>query len=189
MNLGPGNFEQKAVKKFIKRSLQHVAASFGRHARSFKEPQLIVLMYHRILPHDDKRSLAEEPGMTVTPETFKQHINILKHYFDIIRLADWIQLKSEGKELPSKSCAITFDDGWADNFEFAFPILKELNVPATIFLVSDMVGENEVFWPERLTRLINAISSHYPQYWSHPELKWLQEDPKNYRFSERLPTR
>ena len=66
-------------------------------------------------------------------------------------------------------------DGWTDNFEFAFPILQESNVPATIFLVSDMVGENEVFWPERLTRLINAISSHYPQYWSHPELKWLQE--------------
>jgi peptidoglycan/xylan/chitin deacetylase (PgdA/CDA1 family) len=146
-------------------------------------------MYHRILPQDDKRSQAEEPGMTVRPETFRQHINILKHYFSIVKLADWIQLKSEGKELPSKSCAITFDDGWVDNFEFAFPILKETNVPATIFVVSDMVGKNEVFWPERLIRLINQISSHFPQYWSHPELKWLQQDSSNYRFSERLPTR
>jgi peptidoglycan/xylan/chitin deacetylase (PgdA/CDA1 family) len=146
-------------------------------------------MYHRILPQDDKRSQVEEPGMTVTPETFRQHINILKHYFNIVKLADWIQLKSEGKELPSKSCAITFDDGWVDNFEFAFPVLNELNVPATIFLVSNMVGKNAVFWPERLTRLINEISSHYPQYWLHRELKWLQKDANNYRFSERLPTR
>jgi len=131
----------------------------------------------------------EEPGMTVTPETFRQHIDILQHYFNIVKLADWIRLKAEGKELPSNCCAITFDDGWVDNFEFAFPILKESNVPATIYLVSDMVGKNEVFWPERLTRLINEISSHYPQHWLHPELKWLQKDSKNYRFSGKLPTR
>jgi peptidoglycan/xylan/chitin deacetylase (PgdA/CDA1 family) len=187
--VGPNYFEHKNLKKTIKRSLQHVAASFGRHTRLLKEPQLLVLMYHRILPPDDKRSLVEEPGMTVTPETFRQHIFILKRYFNIIKLADWIQLKSEGKELPPRSCAITFDDGWVDNFEFAFPVLKELNVPATIFLVSDMVGKNEVFWPERLSRLINVISRHYPQHWAHPELEWLQKDSNNYRFSEKLPTR
>lgn len=189
MNVRANNVKHKSFKKIIKQSLQHVAAMFGRHTRSHKEPQLLVLMYHRILPHDDKRSLTEEPGMTVTPETFRQHVNILKQYFDIIKLSDWLRLKLDGKELPSRACAITFDDGWADNFEFAFPILKELNVPATIFLVSDMIGTKEIFWPERLTRLITTISSHYPQYWSHPQLEWLQKNPSNYRFSETLPTR
>jgi peptidoglycan/xylan/chitin deacetylase (PgdA/CDA1 family) len=168
------------LKKILKRSLQHVAALFGRHTRNHDDPQLLVLMYHRILPLDDERTQTEEPGMTVTPETFRQHIHILKQYFDIVKLADWIQLKSEGKVLPAKSCAITFDDGWVDNYEFAFPILKESNVPATIFVVSDMVGKNAIFWPERLTRLVNQVSKHYPQFWSHPELQWLQKDTKNY---------
>ena len=189
MNIRTNNTEHKSIKKFIKRSLQHVAASFGRHTRPGKGPQLLVLTYHRILPQDDKRTLLEEPGMTVTPETFRQHINLLKHYFNIIKLSDWIQLKLDGKELPPKACAITFDDGWVDNFEFAFPILRELNVPATIFLVSDMIGAIEVFWPERLTRLITTISSHYSQYWLHPVLDWLQNNPNNYRFSRTLPTR
>jgi len=100
MNVRTNNSEHKSLKKFIKRSLQYAAASFGRHTRLGKGSQLLVLMYHRILPLDDKRSLTEEPGMTVTPETFRQHINLLKHYFNIIKLSDWIQLKLDGKELP-----------------------------------------------------------------------------------------
>lgn len=126
--------------------------------------------------------------MIVTPESFRQHVNTLKQYFNIIKLSDWIQLKLDGKELPARACAITFDDGWADNFEFAFPILKEANVPATIFLVSGMIGTNDVFWPERLAHIVTVVSSDYPQYWSHPELEWLQKHSTNYHFSETPPT-
>jgi peptidoglycan/xylan/chitin deacetylase (PgdA/CDA1 family) len=188
MNARPNNAIHKSLKKIVKRSMQYVVALFGRHTRPGKQPQLLVLMYHRILPRNDKRSLIEEPGMIVTPETLKLHINILKQNFNIIKLSDWLQLRHDGKQLPSKACAITFDDGWADNFEFAFPILKKLNVPATIFLVSDMIGTNEQFWPERLANLITTVSNSYPQYWSHPELEWLQKDPGHYHFSATPPT-
>ena len=188
MNVKENKLGHKPLRKIIKRGIQHAAAAFGRHNRSSKVPQLLTLMYHRILPQNDTRTMLEEPGMVVTPETFRQHIFFLKEYFNIIKLSDWIQMKRNGEELPSKTCALTFDDGWADNFEFAFPILKELNVPATIYLVSNMVGANEAFWPERLARLVTAISSNYPQFWAHPELRWLQKNPKNYRFSETLPT-
>ena len=52
-----------------------------------------------------------------------------------------------------------------------------------------MIGTKEMFWPERLARLITTIAGSYPQYWSHPELEWLQKNSTNYRFSEILPTR
>jgi peptidoglycan/xylan/chitin deacetylase (PgdA/CDA1 family) len=176
------------VKTIVKRSLQHLAAFFGRHRRVTGEPQLLVLMYHRILPVNDPRCQWEEPGMIVSPETFKMHLEILRQHFDMIHLSEWVTLKNNGAPLPPRACAITFDDGWADNFEFAYPVLCELDVPATIFLVSDMIGTHRQFWPERLAQLITNILHDHPEQWSHPALDWVRE-LSNHQFPDEAPGR
>jgi len=188
MKVRRNNTKQNPVKRIIKRSLQHIAATFGRHTRTSKDARLLVLMYHRILPQDDPRAQLEEPGMMVTPDTFRLHINILKQYFNIVNLSDWIQLKKNSKQLPTNACAISFDDGWADNYEYAFPILKDLQAPSTIFLVADMIGTEQCFWPERLAYIMTTVATHYPQHWAHPELTWLQQNPKYYQFNATPPT-
>jgi len=176
------------VKQLAKRGLQHIAASIGPHRRAGGAPRLLVLTYHRILPAADERSFTEEPGMLVTPESLALHLDLLGEHFTFYKLSDWINDKNTGATLPQRACAITFDDGWADNYEFAYPVLQKQAVPATIYLVSDMLGTAEMFWPERLAGVLTAIASRHPEEWSHPALDWLHAAHTSYPFSGVTPT-
>lgn len=178
----------KPIKNFIKRCLQHVAVKIGRYTLSRHEPVLIVLMYHRILPFDDTRAHIEEPGMIVAPETLRLHLEIIEKEFEIMQLSEWVKQKNDGSILPARACAITFDDGWADNYEFAFPILKDMGIPASIFLTSDMIGTRKMFWPERLSRIVREIALHHYQHWSHRNLEWIQAADTSYQFDSSVPS-
>jgi peptidoglycan/xylan/chitin deacetylase (PgdA/CDA1 family) len=159
-------------KSLAKRGLEHFAAHFGPHTRH-GEPRLWVLMYHRILPVDDERFAQEEPGMIVTPETFRQQLRELKQLFTVLPLTEWIERRNAGNPLPKRACAITFDDGWLDNYQYALPILQQEQVPATLFAVSHMIGTQREFWPNRLARLLSLAPSEI----SYAELGWLHDAP------------
>lgn len=130
------------------------SAKLGLHTKDFNDPHLWILMYHRILPKNDTRYHREEPGMVVEPETFRQQLEWLQYHFSLISLEEWLERRTNNLPLPAKSCALTFDDGWEDTFTYAFPIIQQAQVPATVFPVSDIIGTHLQFWPNRLIHLI-----------------------------------
>jgi peptidoglycan/xylan/chitin deacetylase (PgdA/CDA1 family) len=111
-------------------------------------------MYHRVLPAGHPERAVEQPGMYVSPQTLDMHLGLLRRYMAIVHLDEWLRSAAAGENLPHLACAITFDDGWQDNFEYAFPVLRRHGAPATIFLVSGMIGTGREFWPNRLVRLL-----------------------------------
>jgi len=157
------------IKSCIRAPLELCAASFGQHRAKCAYPRLWILMYHRILPQTDSRYTEEEPGMIVTPDTLEMHIRELKSLFEIMALQDWVQRIKTGKPLPANACAITFDDGWLDNYQYAYPILLKHQIPASIFVVSHMLGTNQQFWPNRVAALLQQ-SPH-----TAAKLPWLND--------------
>jgi peptidoglycan/xylan/chitin deacetylase (PgdA/CDA1 family) len=111
-------------------------------------------MYHRILPATDPRYAAEEPGMVIQPASLQMHIRELRKHFVLMSLSNWVAERIAGNTLPPKACVITFDDGWLDNYEYAFPILQAEQAPATVFVVAEKVGTDFQFWPTIVAHLL-----------------------------------
>ncbi len=95
-----------------------------------------VLMYHNVEPGPDGGD-----AENISPELFREHMQaLLSRGYTPIFVSDYYNCVVRGAELPEKPIAVTFDDGYLSNYEAAFPILKELKIPATIFVVTSTVG-------------------------------------------------
>lgn len=147
-----------SVNRLLKASAQHLAGTVAPFLWRWRAPSLVVMMYHRVLPHTHPDRATEQPGMYVSPETFEMHMHLLRKHFELVHLDDWLDALAENRPLPRHACAVTFDDGWRDNYQYAFPVLERLGVPATVYLVSDLVGSSYSFWPNALAKLVASGS-------------------------------
>jgi len=82
-------------------------------------------------------------GIQVTPENFRKQMAFLKEkHYNVISLGELVEGVRAAKKFPRNSVVITFDDGYKDNYTIAYPVLKSLKFPATIFLISDNIGKD-----------------------------------------------
>ena len=118
-------------------------------------------MYHRIVSPDECEMFLQ-PGMFVKPETFEMHMKTLLSETTVIPLNEVLNSvgRSAGKTSLKPLCAVTFDDGWKDFYDNAFPILKSMNVPATVYLPTNFIGTNGWFWTDRLAYIWKQKTRH-----------------------------
>ena len=97
-----------------------------------------ILMYHSV--NDSKIHYTP----TVTVAAFETHLAFLnKHNFKVISLDEYVKaVKSKGRNLPYKAVVVTFDDGYRDNFSYAYPLLKRYRMPSMIFVPTDFLGKD-----------------------------------------------
>src|SRR5438270_6415577 len=106
-----------------------------------RRPSLIVLNYHRL--GDGTKCPYDSDVFSATADQFEQQVRYLKTKYRVASLAeaqDFIERPSN--QLPQ--VLITFDDGYLDNFELAFPILRKHGVPATFFLPTSFIGTDRL---------------------------------------------
>lgn len=94
-----------------------------------------IIMYHSVKPVSDPND-----RLCVPLGKFESQMRFLKHYrYNVITLEQLGGLIREGKKIPFRTVVITFDDGYMDNYTYAFPVLKKYGLPATVFLIVDEV--------------------------------------------------
>ncbi len=126
--------------------------------RRIRRRSLVVLMYHRILPVED-RERYPFPDLVVTPEVFRTHVEFCARRYHCLPLSEAITELRSGKAPKRPLLSFTFDDGYRDNFDVANPILESRNIRATFFVVSAFVGRNDSPWYDRLGRSCSYLLS------------------------------
>ncbi len=111
-----------------------------------------ILMYHHI---------SENPNVwsdsTVSPEKFREDMLYLKALgYEAIHFKDFLDYQEKGSPLPENPIFITFDDGYLSNYEYAYPILKELNLKATISVIGWSRGRSHHL--DNYTKIIDHFS-------------------------------
>ena len=110
----------------------------------------VVLLYHRVSPMPDPAYPPLSPG------EFERHLEVLADAYSFVPLDDLVQRVRERKSV-SGLCAVTFDDGFGDFIDHAYPVLARHEVPVTHFLVSQCLRTGRPTWNYRLNRLLSSV--------------------------------
>ncbi|NOZ80432.1 MAG: polysaccharide deacetylase family protein [DPANN group archaeon] len=128
--------------------------------RSMRDP-VTILMYHRIAEEGKDDGFCDEV-VSATKGQFDQQMRFLSEQCRVISLKEALKemrrgqqtSRSIGERLHHPRVAITFDDGYHDNYRVAFPILRRHRIPATIFLTTGFIGAKEIPWWDRLAYIM-----------------------------------
>ncbi len=110
----------------------------------------LVLALNRVLPRDE-RSLCFDSSLVVSEPAFVSLLGLLQREYQVVHLDDLLA-NPRGTRGRAK-VAITFDDGWEDNYRIAFPHLLAYGMPATIFACTDLIDTRKMLPEERFARL------------------------------------
>ncbi len=108
-------------------------------------PALTILCYHRILPMGEKAD-APAQGMIDSKELFERQVETLARDYRVLTQAQVLEHCESKRPFPRRAVWINIDNGYGDNFEHAFPILRRYGVPATIFLVPEPLDTGAWLW-------------------------------------------
>ncbi|MBI5577873.1 MAG: polysaccharide deacetylase family protein [Deltaproteobacteria bacterium] len=141
---------------------------FEEHIR--RRQRRVVLTYHRV--RDDSL----DSHISVTPKTFDRQLRYLTQRFTLTSVNALLAPPDQVENGRKSFVALTFDDGYLDNFEQAFPLLKKYAVPATIFLVSRWLGKTMFMSRHHIMEMLEHGIEFGSHTLTHPVLSSINSD-------------
>jgi peptidoglycan/xylan/chitin deacetylase (PgdA/CDA1 family) len=130
-----------------------------------RRPGLLVLNYHRIGSINGNQ--LDDGVISATADEFRSQVRYLHAHFALPGLDDLVGMGDARFAIRSSMALITFDDGYRDNFELAFPILREIGVPATFFIATSFIQKPRLPWWDHIAYIVKntrreAFTLDYP---------------------------
>ena len=106
-----------------------------------------ILMFHRIVPESNLKRVHNHLSLEITPEHLEQIINFfLKRNYCFLSLDELYDRFKSGTFPDKKFVVFTFDDGYRDNLEIAYPIFKKYEIPFTVYITTGIPNKTAILW-------------------------------------------
>ncbi|MDG2303918.1 MAG: polysaccharide deacetylase family protein [Candidatus Binatia bacterium] len=159
------------IRNLAKLAIHH--GGISSVARACLAGRAVILRYHSVSTAADGTHLCLDPGLAVRPEHFDRQCAYLARHYNVISLDEMVTRLIEGKPLPPKAVALTFDDGYLDNYTQAFPILEQHGLNATFYVTTNCIDNEEILWTGLLrfvvfTTEVPVLETHEPMAFRLP---------------------
>lgn len=142
-----------ALPRHVARSI--VRTGFVTFRQRISTRRHVILTFHRVRTSGQPLDPFDTcPSVTIS--MFREILKYLVANSQVLRLGE---LADNFRSLTAPTAAITFDDGWRDNYDLAFPVLQEFGLPATIFVTTGKIGSSEPFWQQCLGSLFRRAAT------------------------------
>jgi peptidoglycan/xylan/chitin deacetylase (PgdA/CDA1 family) len=133
----------------------------------------LVVLYHGVTTNAQPEGSENYRWKHIPLPAFQRQIDWLAAHFAIVPLTDIERHVQNRSPFDRPVCAITFDDGYRNNYTNAFPVLHKKKIPATFFVSTGFVDDRAALWPDRLEFAINkAQISSFAVTWSDGEKRY-----------------
>ncbi|MCB9800522.1 MAG: polysaccharide deacetylase family protein [Candidatus Omnitrophica bacterium] len=147
------------MKQILKKILNFLLLCAGVSPLCFylnycRKKQIVFLLYHRIREPRD----CYEPAVSAVH--FQKHLKFIRKYFEVIGVDEAVGKLRRAEPLRRSCAVITFDDGYRDNYDPGYAILKKEQLPAVIFLALAGIDKKEPMWTSYVEALFELTSKH-----------------------------
>jgi len=118
---------------------------------------LTILLYHGVSDSESK-GIEIYSKKHIPYKEFREQMEYISNNCNILSMDDVVEISSLNKKYPHNAVAVTFDDGFRNNFTVATPILSNYDIPATFYITSGIINTDIMFWVDKLEDCINLSS-------------------------------